>query len=806
MFCPTNSTIFNNIWISEGFSLCFFDSIFYSISFVFILIFGGIQILFYMKFSHNIDNEYLNKNYLFKFQYLVHFLLMLEAFVKFSVETTIIEKNKFYGYLILNCAAKSISWIIAIILVYIESSKALPSIPSRGHGLILLIFWTLQLLIENSAFISFKGVEWFWKIESQSDKIRFSLWCFRYVATVLCFLVGIHAPGVPKRRYGIMIEGQESESLYQMFVKRIKLSFSYLSKIESISTKLCFVLCLLILIALRITSVMISIFSKILINELIDLRNNNTETFELGEHYHLFNEPFEFPLILLISLTILLFLDGKLIQNGFLNNLRIFLWLRVQQSIKKNASKNIYFNVQKLSLNYHSNNKPKEFFDLINDGSESISNFLSCLIFDFIPIFLDIIIAIVYFTLLFNMWFSILIFLSLSIYLTITIYISERRAKLNILLNERIKRLENKTMDGLSNIKSIKLNVTESLEADKYENLLSDCQEAERVRSRSLWFLNLLQNMVMNMSLLVGSLYCSWMITTRDGLTIGDFVLYASFLLRLYSEMSSLGSYYKFMKKSFLDMEIALNYVDYYNKKVRNLKNFEFHDGVLRFEGLSVDNFTGDPTDALNFSISPNQRVGVTGCSAYEIKKLEEIMLKMNSYFSGFIKYDNQEIRNIEEESLRRSIGLIDMNEMKLFYNETVDYNITCGKLGLSSYRDLDSIAKTVGLQQKISSFESGFRTIITQDKHFFDPEELLKLQIARVVCKNPSYLIINETSFETLKSSSVTEILEKLQQNKTCLIFSNEKQILRHMDKIIVLDKGKTVKMGNYAQVYTDE
>ncbi|CAF0710406.1 unnamed protein product [Brachionus calyciflorus] len=710
------------------------------------------------KFSHNIDNEYLNRNCLFKIQYLLHFLLMLEAFVKFSMETTIIEKNKFYGYLILNCATKSISWILAINLVYIESCKALPSIPSRGHGLILLIFWTLQLLIENLVFISYKGDEWFWKLESTNDKIRFSLWCFRFIATFLCFLVGLKAPGVPKRRYGLMIESQETESFFQMFVKRLRLSFGYLRKLDSISTKFCFFLCIFILIALRVTSVMISIFSKILFNELIDLRNNNTETFEM-EHDHLFNEPFHFPLLLLISLTILLFLDGKLIQNGFLNNLRIFLWLRVKQSIKKSASKKIYFNVQKLSLNYYTTNKPKEFFDLINDGSD-----------------------------------------------TITIYISERRAKLNATLNERNKKLENKTLDALGSIKCIKLNTTESLESEKYEKLLTEVQNAEKVTNRSLWFLNLLQNMVMNLSLLVGSIYCSWMITTRDGLTIGDFILYASFLLRLYSELSSLGSYYKSIKKSFLDMEIALNYVNYYTKKTKNLRDFEYQNGMLRFEGVSFENFTGDPADAINFSIGQNQKLGITGCSPLEIKKLEEMVLKMNSYFSGYIKFDNQEIRNIEEESLRRSVGLIDLNETKIFFNETMEYNLTYGKLGAISYRDLENVANFVDLHSKISSLESGVRTIISQDKHFFTPEELLKIEIARINTKNPSYIIINETSFESFKNESIKELLRKVCLTKTCLIFTNDKETLKQMDKIIILEKGKTVKFGNYCQVFSDE
>ncbi|RMZ94017.1 ATP-binding cassette sub-family B member mitochondrial [Brachionus plicatilis] len=726
MFCPSNSSVFINTWTNEGFSLCFFDSIFYTISFGFILLFGSIQISFYVKFSNNIDKEYLSKNFLFKLQYLLHFLLMLEAFIKFSIETTIIEKNKFYGYLILNCVTKSISWILAIVLVFFESCKALPSIPSRGHGLVLLIFWTLQLIIENFAFISYKGDEWFWKLDSKADKIRFSLWCFRFSATLICFLIGFRAPGVPKRRYGLMIESQEVESFSQKLIKRLRLSFSYIWKTESMMTKACFFICLLIVLSLRVTSVMVSIFSKILINQMIDIRNNNTDGFETSGNI-VFDEPFKFPLLLLATLTVLQFLDGKLIQNGFLNNLRSFLWLQVKQSIKKLASKNIYFNVQKLSYNLHSQNEPKEFYNLINDGSESISNFLSCLLFDLMPMLLDILIAIVYFMFLFNMWFSILIFLSLSIYLTITIYISERRAKLNEVLNERKNNLEKKTLEALANVKFVKLNATEYHETEKFTKLGEQCQIAETTTLKSLWFLNLLQNMVMNVSLLVGSIYCSWLITTEEALSIGDFVLFASFLLRLYSDLSSLGSYYKSIKKSFYDMEIALNYTDYYLLKSRNLKNFEYQNGILRFEGVSFDNFAGNPGDAINFSIEPDQKVGLTGCTSHEIEKIEEVMLKLNSYFSGMIKYDNQDVRSLEEESLRRLIGLLDLNDIKLFHNETFEFNLVYGKLGYLHYSDLEKIVEFADLKQKLASMEDGFKTIISKKDNFFTQEDLIK-------------------------------------------------------------------------------
>lgn len=84
------------------------------------------------------------------------------------------------------------------------------------------------------------------------------------------------------------------------------------------------------------------------VNELISLRNNTNETSEVfDEAKKMFDEPYEFPLIMLTTFAIILFLDGKFIQNGFLNNLRIFFWLRVKQSLKLNVQKKIYHNFQK---------------------------------------------------------------------------------------------------------------------------------------------------------------------------------------------------------------------------------------------------------------------------------------------------------------------------------------------------------------------------------------------------------------------------------------------------------------------------
>lgn len=93
------------------------------------------------------------------------------------------------------------------------------------------------------------------------------------------------------------------------------------------------------------------------------------------------------------------------------------------------------------------------------------------------------------------------------------------------------------------------------------------------------------------------------------------------------------------------------------------------------------------------------------------------------------IKYDNQDVRNLEEESLRRSVGILDLNEIKLFYNETFEFNLIYGKLGFVHFRDLETIVNYAGLRQKLDSLENGYKTKITHEDSSFSQEDLIKVK-----------------------------------------------------------------------------
>lgn len=72
----------------------------------------------------------------------------------------------------------------------------LPSVPTRGHGLVLLLFWTLAFIGENLTFVNLKQDDWWFNFTTLKDKVEMSLFVARYISCLFIFVLGLKAPGI----------------------------------------------------------------------------------------------------------------------------------------------------------------------------------------------------------------------------------------------------------------------------------------------------------------------------------------------------------------------------------------------------------------------------------------------------------------------------------------------------------------------------------------------------------------------------------------------------------------------------------
>ena len=154
-----NASSLSVIWIEEGLSPCFYYTVSSALLAGIIILFGIVQLYFYYKHGSRLEDNRISRSSLFKLQLIVGFSLSVESILYLILQSTILE-NVLLGYQILSACLMAIAWLFACIITYIECRWILPTIPTRGHGLVLLTFLTLSFVVENIAFLSLHSPLW----------------------------------------------------------------------------------------------------------------------------------------------------------------------------------------------------------------------------------------------------------------------------------------------------------------------------------------------------------------------------------------------------------------------------------------------------------------------------------------------------------------------------------------------------------------------------------------------------------------------------------------------------------------------
>ncbi|XP_026680769.1 ATP-binding cassette sub-family B member 6, mitochondrial-like [Diaphorina citri] len=162
-FCPPNISFFD-VWVNHGTSACFMDTVSSSILATFLLLFGGTQLWMYKKYSNRATNVLPSK--LYYFQIFMSVLMCLVVVVKYALEAALIHQRTLFMYQIVSGGLLLFSFTFATYLVSLERNYRLPTAPPQGHGLVLLVFWTMLLIFANLTFVNLKRLDWWFSLKT----------------------------------------------------------------------------------------------------------------------------------------------------------------------------------------------------------------------------------------------------------------------------------------------------------------------------------------------------------------------------------------------------------------------------------------------------------------------------------------------------------------------------------------------------------------------------------------------------------------------------------------------------------------
>jgi subfamily B ATP-binding cassette protein MsbA len=207
----------------------------------------------------------------------------------------------------------------------------------------------------------------------------------------------------------------------------------------------------------------------------------------------------------------------------------------------------------------------------------------------------------------------------------------------------------------------------------------------------------------------------------------------------------------------------------------------------------------------INLEVKAGEIVALVGPSGAGKSTLMDLLPRFYDPTFGEIRIDGIDIKKIDLRSLRNSMGIV--TQETILFNDTVWNNIAYGH-DHASKEEVESAAKAANAHQFIMSMPQKYQTIIGDRGVKISGGERQRLAIARALFKNPPILIFDEatSSLDTESEALVQEAIDRLMKGRTVFVIAHRLSTIQNADKIVVLDDGKIVQMGNHKSLIQQE
>ena len=247
------------------------------------------------------------------------------------------------------------------------------------------------------------------------------------------------------------------------------------------------------------------------------------------------------------------------------------------------------------------------------------------------------------------------------------------------------------------------------------------------------------------------------------------------------------------------------------------------HDGTLvsvrgdvRFDHVV---FGYDPRKTVLHDVSlfakPGQKIAFVGSTGAGKTTITNLINRFYEIQSGTITYDGIDVRDIEKDSLRRSLGVV-LQDTHLFTGTVAD-NIRYGRLEATD-EEVEAAARLAGADTFIRHLPHGYQTVLSGDGGNLSQGERQLLNIARAACANPPVLILDEatSSIDTRTEKLIEKGMDRLMAGRTVFVIAHRLSTVRNAKAIMVLEQGRIIERGDhddliqqhgrYYQLYTGQ
>ncbi|CAE6526728.1 unnamed protein product [Rhizoctonia solani] len=483
------------------------------------------------------------------------------------------------------------------------------------------------------------------------------------------------------------------------------------------------------------------------------------------------------------------------------SELRNAVFANVAQRAIRRVARDTFDHLLHLDLKFHLTRQTGGLTRAIDRGTKGVTFLLSSIIFHIVPTALEISMVCGILTWKFGSDFAWVTLATMGAYTWFTVRTTAWRTRFRREANQADNRAASTAVDSLINYEAVKHFNNEKHEISQYDKHLASYEKSSLKIATSLAYLNSGQNVIFS-SALTMMMFLAAQGVVKGTMTVGDLVMINQLVFQLSLPLNFLGTVYRELRQSLLDMEVLFNLTKH--KRVSDVPGAEplrLQGGSIKFENVNFGYHPDRPIFRnLSFTVPAGKKVAIVGPSGCGKSTVFRLLYRFYDADSGTISIDGQDITRTQLSSLRSNVGVVPQ-DTPLFHADIL-HNIRYGRLDATDEQVMDA-ARKANVHDTIMRLPDKYATKVGERGLMISGGEKQRLAVARVMLKDPAILFFDEAT-SALDSQTEVDLMRNinstlLDKQRTSIFIAHRLRTVVEADWIIVLRDGQVHEQGTH-------
>jgi ATP-binding cassette subfamily B protein len=371
-------------------------------------------------------------------------------------------------------------------------------------------------------------------------------------------------------------------------------------------------------------------------------------------------------------------------------------------------------------------------------------------------------------------------------------------------VQQRIAELTADVEENVSGVRVVKAFAAEERQLERFRGsvlrVFDQSMISTRLRAFYNPFIGFLPNLGLAVILLVGGRQ-----VINGTLTLGDFTAFYAYLLMLINPMRQLGVVLGLAQRATASGARVFELLDRRPRIVSPAGAPPLPEGRGRVELRNVRfAYEGAPTPALrdiDLTVDAGTTVALVGATGSGKSTLVQLLGRLYDVTEGSVLIDGADVREVDLESLRRSIAVVD--DDPFLFSATVHDNIAYGKPD-ATRADVERAAERAQAAGFVAELPDGYDTRVGERGLTLSGGQRQRIAIARALLADPRILILDDatSSVDASTEQAIKAALREVMAGRTTFVIAHRLSTIALADEIVVLEGGTVVARGTHGQL----